>query len=149
MKQCPNCHEKTIPLKWILFHQIFRKNCNFYECPNCKKNIITGHLFNFDYIYAPFTNIFETPIILFVLYVVFGLIGSILAIFSFIIGFSILFLIQQYIVPLELAVETKYEEKGLTRIQALFSLILIILIIIFTVYTLIIKPLVLNEPIFT
>ncbi|MGB5918106.1 hypothetical protein [Arcobacter sp.] len=149
MKECPNCHEKTIPMDWILFHQILKKNCNFYECPSCKKNIRTGHLFNFSVIYTPFTDIIMTPILLFILYIAYGFINSILLILSFLVGYTILFLMQQYFVPLELSIETKCEEKGLTKIQAFFSLILIILIISFTVYSLLIKPLILNEPIFT
>lgn len=80
MKQCPNCHEKTIPMDWILFHQILKKNCNFYECPSCKKNIRTGHLFNFSVIYAPFTDIIITPIFLFMMYIAYGFINSILLI---------------------------------------------------------------------
>ncbi|QKF77453.1 hypothetical protein [Arcobacter defluvii] len=43
-------------MNWILFHQILKKNCNFYECPSCKKNIRTGHLFNFSVISTPFKN---------------------------------------------------------------------------------------------
>ncbi|TLP37646.1 hypothetical protein [Arcobacter arenosus] len=114
-----------------------------------QKKYKTGHLFNFSVIYTPFTDIIMTPIFLFILYIAYGFINSILLILSFLIGYTVFFLMQQYFVPLELSIETKCEEKGLTKIQAFFSLILIVLIIGFTVYTLLIKPLILNEPIFT
>ena len=145
MKKCPACEQKTIPLKWILFHQILKKNCNFYTCTHCNQNIRTGHLINFNAIYTPLFD----PIILivlivslFALYDSIGLIYTVLSLVGYFFVFTILFLIQQYIVPLELSLETRCEEKGLTRVQAFFALIAMVLIIVFTLYELL-KPLIL------
>jgi len=133
-------------MKWILFHQIFSKNCNFFVCPTCKKHIQTGHLFNFDFIYIFFLgDIFITILGLIILYYLFGLFTTIALIVGYFIIFTLLFLLQQYIVPLELSYEIDCKEKGLTRIQAFFALLLMISIITFTVYELFVKPVFLNQ----
>jgi len=145
LKNCPNCQSKSIPLKWILFHQILKKNCNFYTCSKCNKNIRTGHLINFDLILAPIYDPIILIIILFGLYYSsFSLLNVILIIIAYFTVFTLLFLIQQYFVPLEISLEVKCQEKGLTKIQAFFSLIIMSLIIFYTIYELIIKTLILK-----
>lgn len=80
-------------------------------------------------------------IILFALYYSFGLLTLAVTIVSYLVAFILLFFIQQYFVPLEISVETECETKGLTRIQALFALVLMVGIIGVTLYELVAKPL--------
>ena len=136
-------------MKWILFHQFSKKSCNYFTCSNCGKNIKTGHLFNLDFLYAPLYDPLVLIIALFIFYYSVGVLNMILLILAYIIVYIILFLGQQYVVPLELSIETKCEQQGLTRVQAFFALLLMGLIIFYTLYELLIKPLVLKQSIFT
>ncbi|MEA2029362.1 MAG: hypothetical protein U9N49_10360 [Campylobacterota bacterium] len=141
MKKCPQCKNKTIPLRWILFHQLSKKSCNYFECSKCGEKIRTGHLVNFSMISLPLYDPIILAIILFALYYSFGLLTLAVTIVSYLVAFILLFFIQQYFVPLEISVETECETKGLTRIQALFALVLMVGIIGVTLYELVAKPL--------
>ena len=85
-------------------------------------------------IYAPLYDPIVLIVLLFLLYQY--TIVTILSILGYLIGYFLLFLLQQYIVPLEISVEERCDTKGLTRIQALLHIIIIFSIIAFTVYTL-------------
>lgn len=54
MKKCPNCNEKTIPQKWILFGKANGQKGRCYQCENCNANIKKTRIFGFleDILYS-------------------------------------------------------------------------------------------------
>lgn len=139
MKKCPNCNEKTIPQKWILFGKANAQKGRCYQCENCNANIKKTRIFGF------------------LEYVLYSDIGLILIGLGLIAGFSRItssfflsvilslttivclhLLINQFSV-LNIADES-YCRGDMTKIGAFFGLIAMICIIGYMIYFFILQP---------
>ena len=142
MRQCPNCKERTISTKWLLFNKSNSETKYCFECSNCNLKIRKQKNIILDIVTADIT--------------ILGILAFISAIFiekyspsfvyaltSSIIFFTILYFVSEYSSKLKVA-EENYCLGGLSKKGAFFALILIGIIICITIYCLIIQPFILN-----
>lgn len=143
MKTCPNCKEKTIPFKWVIFNKsksgIYSK-C--FQCPNCKEKIRKNKNF-IIFILSGISNIELVWILLIGFFINYLTNSLFLTILGVIMTFIILEYVLEYITPLSVAKEG-YCSDEMTRIGAVFALLLMAFIIGFLIYCFIISPFVLN-----
>jgi len=134
MKKCPNCHEETIPLQWILIGKANEQKGRCYVCDNCgeriKKKRFLGFVLDFDV---------ELVIILTLVLLYFF--HSLLI--PFLISVSLIVLMHFLInifATLQIADET-YCRGDMTKIGAFFGLVAMIGIIAYMIYFFILQPL--------
>lgn len=133
-KECPECHEISIPKAWILFDGFFfSKNDCCYRCQNCQNDIRKSKWFLFDILF-PGTWLEGTLFLLLALWLS-NVIDSL--IFGVTITFGI-WLVQhlmiEYTAPLEKAKE-EYCESCLSETHAYLMIVLIVVIVIASLYS--------------
>ena len=143
MKQCPNCEKKSIPLKWIIFNKsssgAFIK-C--FRCPDCNEKIKKNK--NFIFFILSGLPAIELVWVLIIAFFLNYITGSLwVAIIGTIMTFIFLEYVLEYLSPLSIADES-YCRDEMTKIGAVFALVLMVSIIGFLIYCFIVSPFVLN-----
>jgi hypothetical protein len=121
MKKCPNCMEKTIPLKWVLFNRSSNPDGKCLRCSNCDARIrkskwLIFHLFSLDLLV-------EGTLILIATAFLGKLLGSYgIAFFSALAVWTSLYFAVEYFAPLKIADES-YCRGDMTRAGAFFALV--------------------------
>ena len=143
MKSCPNCGERTISLKWIIFNKSSSGNfIKCFQCPNCNEKIKKNK--NFIFFILSGLAAIELVWILLIGFFLNYLTGSFwMAIIGTIMTFIVLEYVLEYFSPLSIADEG-YCRDELTKFGAIFALILMVSIIVFLIYCFIISPFILN-----
>ena len=143
MKQCPNCGKKSIPIKWIIFNKSSSGSfIKCFQCPNSNEKIKKNKNFIFFILSGlPAIELVWILIIAFFLNYITGSLGA--AIIGTIMTFIFLEYILEYLSPLSVADEA-YCRDEMTKIGAVFSLVLMVFIIGFLIYCFIVSPFVLN-----
>jgi len=138
MRKCPNCNEKTISTKWLLFNKSNHETKYCFECLHCNVKIRKQKNFILDLL----TDISSIGFLFIVIIAVFiqdYLASFIYALIISILFFTMIYYTVEYFAKLKIA-EENYCLNGLTKTGAFFALILMATIIIFTIYVLVIKP---------
>jgi hypothetical protein len=144
MRQCPNCNERTISVKWLLFNKSNRETKYCFECLNCNLKIRKQKNLVLDIITSDITILGFLAFISAIIIEKY-LPSFIYALTSSIIFFTVLHFISEYSSKLKVA-EENYCVNGLSKKGAIFALILMGIIICMTIYCLIIQPFILNIP---
>ena len=133
MKKCPNCHEETIPLQWILFGKANDQKGRCYVCNNCggriKKKKFLGIFLDFD---VELVIIF-TLLLLYFFHSLF--IPFLISVFLIV----LMHLLINIFATLQIADEA-YCRGDMTKIGAFFGLIAMGGIIAYMVYFFVIQP---------
>jgi len=144
MRQCPNCNEQTISVKWLLFNKSNSETKYCFECSNCNLKIRKQKNLVLDIITADITILGFLAFISAIIIEKY-LPSFIYALASSIIFFTVLYFVSEYSSKLKVA-EENYCVNGLSKKGAVFALILMGIIICMTIYCLIIQPFILNVP---
>ena len=143
MKRCPNCQEKTIPLKWVLFNRSPNPDGKCIECSNCKAAVKKSRWFIF-YILSADILVEGTWILLATAFLG-KVVGSYqLAFFGALLVWVLLHFAVEYFAPLKVADES-YCRGDMSRRAAFFALIFMACIIAMLAYCFVIQPLILGE----
>lgn len=138
MKKCPNCDQKTISLKWILFGKANVQKGRCCICENCGEKIRKIRVLGFlEYLLSA-----EIGILVFL-----GLIGGFSILFdSLFTSFSLALvtvvffhLVINSVVILKVADEA-YCREDMTKFEAFFGLVLMFAIIVLMVNFFVIQP---------
>jgi len=144
MRQCPNCNERTISVKWLLFNKSNSDTKYCSECPNCNLKIRKQKNIILDIITADITVLAFLTFIL-TIFIESYLPSFVYALTSSVVFFTVLYFVSEYYSKLKVA-EENYCLGGLSKKGAFFALILMGIIICMTIYCLIIQPFILNIP---
>lgn len=144
MRQCPNCNEPTISVKWLLFNKSNSETKYCFECSKCNLKIRKQKNLILDIITADITILGLLAFISAILIEKY-LPSFVYALTSSIIFFTVLYFISEYSSKLKVA-EENYCVNGLSKKGAIFALILMGIIICMTIYCLIVQPFILNVP---
>jgi len=144
MRQCPNCNERTISVKWLLFNKSNSETKYCFECSNCNLKIRKQKNLVLDIITAAITILGFLAFISAIIIEKY-LPSFIYALASSIIFFTVLYFVSEYSSKLKVA-EENYCVNGLSKKGAIFALIIMGVIICMTIYCLIIQPFILNVP---
>jgi len=144
MRQCPNCNERTISVKWLLFNKSNSETKYCFECSNCNLKIRKQKNLVLDIITADITILGFLAFISAIIIEKY-LPSFIYALASSIIFFTVLYFVSEYSSKLKVA-EENYCVNGLSKKGAIFALIIMGVIICMTIYCLIIQPFILNVP---
>lgn len=144
MKQCPNCNERTVSVKWLLFNTSNSEAKYCFECSNCNKKIRKQKNLVLDIITADITILGFLAFIS-AIFIEKYVPSFVYALASSVILFTVLHFLLEYFSKLKVA-EENYCVHGLSKKGAISALIFMGIIICMTIYCLIIQPFILNVP---
>ncbi len=142
MKECPNCRKKTIPNKWVFFNKSENVKKFCIECSNCHKKIQKQKSFPLAILSS---SLVEGTLLLIATVLLDMYLNSLFdSFFALVILFTIIHFSIEYYAPLSIADED-YCVGGVTKIDAILTIIVILVIVCITIYTLVVQPFILNE----
>lgn len=144
MRQCPNCNEKTIATKWLLFNKSNSETKYCFECSNCNLKIRKQKNLILDIMTA---DIITLGFLVFIsaIFIERYLPSFVYALTSSVVFFTVSHFVSEYSSKLKVA-EENYCLDGLSKKGAFFALVLMGMIICMTIYCLVVQPFILNVP---
>jgi len=143
MKECPNCNEKTIPLKWVFFDKGLNLNGYCIKCENCNANIRKKKWLILDILFPGLW--LEGTFIFIITLLLANIFHSLLYAFvSTLLIWTTQHLLVEYFASLKVSDEA-YCRGDMSKIGAFFALIFMAFLIGMLIYCFIIQPFILGE----